>query len=437
VVVAQYARCPLAVSHDHPRVMSADNGLMTLSEAVEQSRATFFQGIEHFEAGRLIEARACFERCQALTPDRPSVLGNLGVTLFRMGQLREALPLLRQATVGEPGFVDAWVCLGLAHEAQGEWRSAVTALQHALTLLPKERSATLHLALGQCLMRLGKLNDALPALDRAVAADPTLAEAWSVRGGLLRELHRLDAAAHSYEQALTHGADRELHAYYLASVRDGATSAPPARAPRSYVEGLFDDYAADFAGHVVEQLGYRAHEALLAPVVASGRRFRHALDLGCGTGLCAPLLAPVCDAIDGVDLSSAMLAQARKLGLYHELVHADIGEFLAAATQPMDLVLAADVMIYVGELSGVLRHVARLLEPGGVFVFTVELPASAERELQLLPSLRYAHSAAYVQRLATACGLVVDEMRAAPIRYEQGKPVPGLYVTLSVSRGRR
>jgi predicted TPR repeat methyltransferase len=399
-----------------------------------QSREIFFQGIEHFEAGRLHEARSCFERCHALTPDRPSVLGNLGVTLFRLGHAREALPLLQQATQGGPEFVDAWACLGLAHEALGDWAGAVPALQHALTLLPRERSAVLQLALGQCLMRLGKLDDALPAFDRAVAADPTLAAAWSQRGGLLRELHQLDAAAHSYEQALAHGADRELHAYYLASVRGSATTAPPARAPRQYVEGLFDDYAAEFAGHVVERLGYRGHETLLAPIVASGRRFRHALDLGCGTGLCAPLLAPVCDAIDGVDLSAAMLAQARKLGLYRELVHADIGEFLAAATQRVDLVVAADVMIYVGELAGVFGDVARLLEPGGLFAFTVELPTNEGQELQLLPSLRYAHSEAYVRRLAADAGLQVDALRAAPIRHEQGKPVPGLYVTLRADR---
>jgi predicted TPR repeat methyltransferase len=399
-----------------------------------QSREVFFQGVEHFEAGRLTDARACFERCQALTPDRPSVLGNLGVTLFRLGHAREALPLLQQATEGEPGFADAWACLGLAHEALGEWASAVPALQHALSLLPIERSALLQLALGQCLMRLGKLKDALPALDRAVAADPTLADAWSQRGGLLRELHQLDAAAHSYEQALAHGADRELHAYYLASVRGSATTAPPARPPRQYVEGLFDDYAAEFAGHVVEHLGYRAHETLLAPIVASGRRFRHALDLGCGTGLCAPSLAPVCEAIDGVDLSAAMLAQTRKLGLYRELVHADIVEFLAAATQRVDLVVAADVMIYVGELSGVFRDVARLLEPDGLFAFTAELPTHEGQELQLLPSLRYAHGEAYVRRLAADAGLQVQEIRAAPIRHEQGRPVPGLYVTLRGAR---
>lgn len=58
------------------------------------------------------------------------------------------------------------------------------------------------------------------ALAQALDLDPTLAEAWSQRGSLLRELGRLPEAAHSFEQALAHGADEALHRFYLASVRE-------------------------------------------------------------------------------------------------------------------------------------------------------------------------------------------------------------------------
>jgi predicted TPR repeat methyltransferase len=396
-----------------------------MTSAHEQSRASFFEGIGHFQAGRLAEARACFERCQALTPGRPSVLGNLGVTLYKLGHTRQAVPLLQQATAGEPQFGDAWASLGLAHEAHGDWAAAVPALTKALTIA--DHAAALWLSLGRCQARLGHPADALQALERALALDPTLGAAWSLRGSLQRELHQLDAAAHSFEQAIAHGADRALHAYYLASVRSGQGA--PARAPRQYVQALFDDYAADFQGHLVGRLGYRAHELLLGPIVGSGRRFRRALDRGCGTGLCGALLEPVSDAIDGVDLSGAMLEQATKLGVYRELVQADIGEYLAGATQRADLVVAADVLIYVGELSALFGDVARLLDPDGLFAFTVELPTNDE-PLQLLSSLRYAHSEASVRRLAATCGLAVDDLRTAPIRHEQGRPVPGLLVTL-------
>jgi predicted TPR repeat methyltransferase len=346
-----------------------------MTPAQAQSREIFFTGIGHFEAGRLMEARDCFERCLALTPDRPSVLGNLGVTLFRLGHTRDAVPLLQQATAGEPQFMEAWACLGLAHEAQGEWAAAADALTKALAL--SEGSAALWSSLGQCQARLGHDAKALQTLERALAIDPDQATAWSLRGSLQREMHQPDAAAHSFERAIMLGADRELHTYYLAAVRGGL--APPATAPRQYVQALFDDYAADFQAHLVDQLAYRGHEVLLEPLVTGGRRFRHVIDLGCGTGLCGALLKPVSSVIDGVDLSSAMLLQAKQLGVYRELVQADIRDFLAnVPSRSADLVVAADVLIYVGELAAVFASVARVLEPGGLFAFTVELAADGQ-----------------------------------------------------------
>ena len=204
---------------------------------------------------------------------------------------------------------------------------------------------------------------------------------------------------------------------------------PPAAAPRSYVEALFDDYAADFQGHLVDTLGYRGYEVLLRPVIESGERFRYALDLGCGTGLCAPLLRPCTDVIDGIDLSSEMLKQAEKLGIYRELIHADLVEFLAGTQRRVDLIVAADVLAYVGDLSSIFRSIARILEPDGLFAFTVELATSGE-DCHLRPSLRYAHSENYIRRLAAQCRIDVTNLLTAPIRHEQSAPVQGLYIYL-------
>ena len=372
-------------------------------EQVGQSRALFFEGIEHFENGRLEPARICFEKCQALTPGRPSVLGNLGVTLFHLRQWEAAIPILGQATAADPSLAEAWACLGLANEAQGHWHAAANALEKSLALSP--RQVRLWLSLGDVSLRLGNVEKALQAVDRALQEDPGCASAWSERGSLMRELHRLEEAACCFEQALALGGDPELNRFYLASVRDGDTLTTP---PRHYVEALFDDYAADFQSHLVEKLGYRGFEVLLKPLLDTGKRYGHVLDLGCGTGLCGPLIAPQADTIDGVDVSSAMLEQARKLGVYRELIHADLGEFLAATAWRLDLILAADVFVYVGDLTTVFRSARRILEPGGCLALTVEL-AKKGQDIQLLPSLRYAHSEDYIRRLA-------DEARFTSVR---------------------
>jgi predicted TPR repeat methyltransferase len=392
---------------------------------LDEARKHFFQGIEHFEAGRLEPARAAFEASLTYAPGRPSVLGNLGITLFHLRRLDEAVPLLQQATAADPAYADAWACLGLAHASLARWQAAVDALDKASTLSPQKADLLVHR--GQCLLRLGRASEALQAFDRAVAADPQHADAWSARGSLLRELHQLDEAARCFEKALALGADPELTGYYLASVKGTGTPPPP---PRRYVESLFDDYAVEFQDHVVSKLRYQGYERLLRPLVDEGRRFRRAVDLGCGTGLCGPLIRPLVDVLEGVDISQAMLGQTRQLGIYRELIHADIGGYLHTEKGEIDLVVAADVFIYVGELANVFRDVRRLLTSGGRFVFTVEAPQNDE-DLQLLPSLRYAHSERYVRRLAEVTGFRVDDISRAPIRYDQAQPVEGLYVYLS------
>ena len=134
-------------------------------------------------------------------------------------------------------------------------------------------------------------------------------------------------------------------------------------------------------------------------------------------------------AIDGVDVASGMLEQARKLGVYRELIHADLGEFLAATAMRPDLIVAADVFIYVGELTAIFRSLRRILEPGGCLAFTVEL-AEKGKQIQLLPSLRYAHSEAYIRRLADEARFTGVRIFEAPIRRDQTTPIMGLYVYL-------
>ncbi|MDQ9170401.1 tetratricopeptide repeat protein [Oxalobacteraceae bacterium R-40] len=392
-----------------------------MGSSLEAARNLFFQGVEHFEKGRLEAARTAFEGSLALAPGRPSVLGNLGITLFRLGSFKDAVPLLRQATAGDPAYADGWACLALTHEALAQWQDMASALERACSLRPQQ--AQYWFKRGQVLLRMGQAKPALQALDRAVEIDPEYADAWCARGSLLRELNRLPEAATCFEHALACGGDQELNTYYLDSVRN--TSAPP---PRRYVEGLFDDYAQDFQSHVVEQLRYQGHERLLRPLLESGRRFHRALDLGCGTGLCAQLLHPVADAIDGVDISQAMLDEARKAGLYRHLTHADIAVYLQEEIVSADLVSAADVFIYVGDLDIVFRSVRRILAPEGCFAFTVE--AGDDQDLRLMPSLRYTHSESYVRNLAAKYGFHIDRIDRAAIRFDQTRPIEGLYVYL-------
>lgn len=389
----------------------------------EQARQLFIQGIDHFESGRLVAARDAFATALALVPGRPSLLANLAAVHFRLQEFAEARSCFEQLLASEAGNPDNWISLGLCEEALGHWQAAAEALERGLASRP---DAALWLRCSNCRGRLGQLPAALAAVDKALQLAPTDGLAWSARGSLLREMQQFAAAAECFEKALAHGADTELNRYYLASVRgDGKPQAPP----RQYVEALFDDYAADFQSHLVEGLRYRGHETLVQPLLAAATTYGSALDLGCGTGLCGALIRPLCTAIDGVDLSAAMLDQARTRGIYRQLAHDELAAFLNKCTGRYELILAADVFGYIGDLSGIFRSVRRLLQPGGRFAFTVE-QATAGNDFNLLPNLRYTHTEAYIRRLAADSSFTLRTLSAAPLRYDQTQPVMALYVHL-------
>ncbi|MES2909978.1 MAG: methyltransferase domain-containing protein, partial [Pseudomonadota bacterium] len=129
-------------------------------------------------------------------------------------------------------------------------------------------------------------------------------------------------------------------------------------------------------------------------------------------------------------LSSKMIARAGELGVYSSLVQADVTGFLQGTDQRYDLVLSADVFIYVGALEAVFAGVQRVLEPGGLFCFSVER-ADDGVDYFLTPGQRYAHSEGYLRKLAAAHGLDVAKVLAHPIREEQQQAIDGLFVYLS------
>lgn len=392
------------------------------NDSMEQARAAFFDGVAHFEAQRFVQAQTAFALALTLAPGRPSVMLNLGITQARLGQYADAVSLLAAALPAEPQSADGWTALAVAHFELSHWQQAAQACERAFAL--GAEPALLRRQYAKSLHRLGQFEAAIDAYQRLLAIDNTSAQAWYELGDLQREIGLLEQADHSYRQALANGADPAMVRY----VRSALSSAPPIlKPPRAYVQGLFDQYADDFEQHLVEGLGYCGHQVLIEQLPPNcPATFKRVLDLGCGTGLCGRLLRPRADYLAGVDLSPAMIEKARAVGAYDALSTADVHDFLSLDTSPWDLVVAADVFIYVGELSRLFELLAARLSSGGWLSFTVESAASG-LGVQLLPSLRYAHSADYLRELARRHGFNVVSTQDAPIRADQGKPLMGQY----------
>jgi predicted TPR repeat methyltransferase len=280
--------------------------------------------------------------------------------------------------------------------------------------------------MGTALKRLGRLDAALHSYERALVLKPDYANAHHYRANTLRSLHRNEEAIDAYRQALALGADQQQVSFALAAL--GAGDAPVA-SPAGYVRDLFDQYAGHFDEHLVDRLGYRT-PALLDAAIRKVADIGNArvLDLGCGTGLMGQYLRPRASRLVGVDLSARMLDKARERGIYDQLECSGIDAYLATQAASFELVAAADVLVYFGDLAPLFGQVRRALSAGGWFGFSVE--ASMDADFALRPSNRYAHSLAYLRRLAAAAGFAVCAEEAAPLRTENGAPVDGFLLVL-------
>lgn len=387
-------------------------------DTIEQARQAFLAGVARFEQGDAQGAEAAFVEALRLAPGRPSVLLNLGVTRVHLQRNKEAQAPLREALAADPQAADGWAALGVACSELGQWADALPALERALALGVAHDDLRLRRA--RALARLGRVAEAMGAYRDLLAVAPTVADAWVELGELHRETGGHSQAADCYRQAMAHGADPTLTTYLLAAVtREGQVPRPP----RAYVQTLFDQYADDFESHLVDTLGYQGHRVLVQGLPdTSPTRWARVLDLGCGTGLCAPLVRQRAAHLTGVDLSAEMVAKARQRGLYDELIVGDLHEVLGDAPQRFDLVLAADVFIYVGELESVFERLAACMAPGGRLAFTVErgTPGSGA---ELQPSLRYTHAPDYIEALAQRHGFRGESRFTEPIRRDQDRPL--------------
>ena len=276
----------------------------------------------------------------------------------------------------------------------------------------------------------GDLAGAADLLVQALELAPGYASAWFVLGELREKLGDHAGAIAAFEHA--QAADpSDHHGATVHLMRLGARAT--AAMPEVYVRALFDGYALGFDTALTEGLGYRAPELLFGAVQAAHSRarmkFGSALDLGCGTGLAALPFRPFSDWMVGVDLSAAMLAQARGKGLYDRLIEAEMQRYLieeAKIGARYHLVLAADVFMYFDDLGPVLEAAARVVAPAGQLAFSVETHDGDG--VLLRETLRYAHGEAHVQRAVAAAGLKPVSLASASTRIEKGVPVPGLIV---------
>ena len=276
----------------------------------------------------------------------------------------------------------------------------------------------------------GEPEAAAELMEQALELAPAWAAGWFRLATYREKAGGGEAAIEAYRKTLALDPDDIFGAALkLALLGDGAI---PDRPSSRYVERLFDDYADRFESALVEKLDYSVPQKLAALVASTGRRYECVVDLGCGTGLLGPEIRAGVGRLEGFDLSQNMLAKAAEKHVYDSLAQADLslapdlsGVFVDAARHRADLVTAADVLMYLGNLESVFAIIGELAASGADIAFSVEDAGEGEG-FHLAPSLRYAHSEAYVRMLLARHGLEVLKIVKTIIRKDGGKPVSGI-----------
>eukprot|EP01025_Chloroclados_australasicus_P008984 TRINITY_DN13385_c1_g1_i1.p2 TRINITY_DN13385_c1_g1~~TRINITY_DN13385_c1_g1_i1.p2 ORF type:complete len:402 (+),score=35.67 TRINITY_DN13385_c1_g1_i1:80-1285(+) len=258
------------------------------------------------------------------------------------------------------------------------------------------------------------------------------------------------------------------------------------RCPKIVVSQLFDAYADTFDEHLTQRLQYHTPQAMqqiLQKYVqqTSVDKWKKCVDLGCGTGLMGPILRQFVEILIGIDLSQGMLNKARQRGCYDFVFLDDVTNFLeqcklqvdllrstsdngkeletgasSCSSHLFDLLVAADVVVYLGNLHPLLQSARAASRVGSVFIFSTEL-LSLHCDLnyndrttgntdddsghqvsylnyQLQRTGRYSHSESYVCKCAQNCGWNVISVDNAIIRHNKDAPVEGQIFVLEASQ---
>lgn len=136
----------------------------------------------------------------------------------------------------------------------------------------------------------------------------------------------------------------------------------------------YDDLAAHWSD-IVEASAWRESLWTTVDELLPAVEGQHVLDAGCGAGVYAAELADRGAEVTGVDLSEAMLAEARERVPDATFRRADLAEGLdGLPANSVDVVLCQHVFSHLPALSTPLAEFARVLRPGGTLVVSTHNP---------------------------------------------------------------
>jgi predicted TPR repeat methyltransferase len=378
--------------------------------------------------GQLEAAEKLFDRVIERTPENEWGYIQKGKLFTEKRKLVEAEACFAKALKINSKVYEALHGMALVCEAQSQNDLAIRYAMQAIQANPKAWESHMHL--GSMLMAHQQYNAAEQILKQAYALKPDNLYILQPLMVSLQQQKKDNEAQEVLDHALKVAPDNPVLNFFKAMFAGESV----ANMPKDYVSSLFDNYADRFDHHLQQVLAYKVPDMVAQAVKAQNKSTDlKLLDLGCGTGLVAEALKDITSLRVGVDLSPKMIVKARARDLYDTLYVNDIVDCMLTCGQVFDLVVAADVFVYVGDLQPSLHAARAVLSNDGLLVFSVEKEESTSA-YALKTTGRYTHSPHYIQKLAAEEGYSIVLQKDITPRVEHQNPVAGLFYILKKTK---
>tara|TARA_B100000902_G_scaffold199643_1_gene190300 strand:+ start:67 stop:1785 length:1719 start_codon:yes stop_codon:yes gene_type:complete len=320
----------------------------------------------------------------------PKFLNNIGNAHNKIGNYNEAEKFLIKAISLEknPYTLNN---LALSLKAQGKKRDALNYLLNAIQI--ETKSAKIYFNLAEIYLSMNDINQSQKFLNETIKLDP------NHEGAKLKS--------------------EILNGHFKGKI------------PLKYLERHFDDYSETFDKYLLSTLHYKvplAFSKIMKSKYEKNYSLNNILDLGCGTGLCGIQIKNNFNKLVGIDISKQMLNKAKQRSIYTKLICTDIINFLKNTKQKYEIIMAADVLIYLGDLNQLFKFVRNVMFNNARFIFSTE--ETKKGEYMINQNGRFSHSHYYITKISQKYELIIETYQDIKIRKEDNKWVNGKIFTV-------
>jgi predicted TPR repeat methyltransferase len=398
-------------------------------EHAENLEELFQEAVSLHHNNELDKACQLYQRILRSIPESPLVNYNLGLALFELKKYCESYTCYSVALKSAPEEHDLLYNFALCAKKLGKFEEAVDAYGTILEQDPEDKDTLYNL--GCCLVDLGVDSKAIPLFLRVLDITSDHTSSLNNIACIYHRNGQYSEAKKYYTRLLEIEPDHKIARHLLASVQGDKSKSPPDQ----YIEKIFDNYSSRYEDNMVTDLEYTVPHTLrniFNQCANPQQKSLKTLDLGCGTGLCGEAFYEVCSTLAGVDLSSNMIEKAAQKKIYTSLYVDEILRYISSCDQIYDLILAADVLIYLGDLEPIFKKLTQIALPGTYFCFSTE--KCTNKEFILRRTGRFAHGHEYLSKVCSQTGWEILKAEPAKLRKERFNWIEGMIYIVARTR---